>query len=152
MGGKCNQLKRSLSLFYRYASPVMHELRVSRKTSFEQRLYRLSKNSNFSSILQILLVFWFATIQIDVESSFFIYGALTSVWNRDVAAHGACMDTLGLMGYQKHVLYDIRKQWSLRFRCTVWKNRILGKCVICSPWRHQFLSSDFCVPKRADFQ
>ncbi len=46
----------------------------------------------------------------------------------------------------KKVLYVIRKRWSSRFRCTVWRNRILEfreKRVICSLWRHHFLSINF---------
>ncbi len=44
------------------------------------------------------------------------------------AVHGADIGTLGLMECKQYVLYVIRKRWS-RFRCTVWKNRILGKFV-----------------------
>ncbi len=42
-----------------------------------------------------------------------------------IAAHSACMGTLGLMECQKYVLYVVRKRWSSRFRDTAWKNRIL---------------------------
>ncbi len=43
--------------------------------------------------------------------------------------HGAYIGSLGLMECKKYVLYVIRKRWSSRFRCTAWKNRMLGKFV-----------------------
>ncbi len=46
-----------------------------------------------------------------------------------LTSHGAYIGTLVLIECKKYVLYVIRKRWSSRFRCTAWKNRILGKFV-----------------------
>ncbi len=75
------------------------------------------------------------------------------LWGQSLSTtHGSYIGTLGLMEWQKYVLYVIRKRWSSRFRCTAWKKsnlgKIRGKRVICSLWRHHLLSSDFTCLNR----